>query len=224
MRGPKSFYESAAITIFISTILGISPLYPFKQNNKLKFKPVKAFHVITIIYIAIFSMLLVQSFNSETSGVVKGKYYKSNRVSSFGLLFEFTCGVIIFYTIYTCSIFKTSKIHRTLENMYQIDEQLKKMGQKFNYWRDVLYQIFMLTLGMTMIYVIQHLQIRNITREKLRPLNPTIWTILIFPIGVLNFMDCQFAYTVLALHNRFKMINFQIDSISTLQKFETTGM
>lgn len=224
MKGPNSFYECAAVTIFISTILGISPLCPFKQNNKLKFKAVKAFHLITIIYIGIFSTLLIQSFNSETSGVVKGKYYKSNRVSSFGLLFEFTCGVIIFYTIYTCSIFKTSKIHRTLENISQIDVQLKKMGQKFNYWRDMLYQIFMLALGMTMIFVIQHLQIHNITREKLRPLNATIWTILIFPIGILNFMDCQFAYTVLAIHNRFKMINIQIDSISTLPKSEATGM
>lgn len=223
MTGPSSFYECAAFTIFISTVLGVTPLRPFKHYGKLKFKPVKRFHIITFIYIAVFTVLLIQSFKRESTGVVKGKYYKSNRVSSFGLLFEYAGGVIILYTIYTCSILKTGRIYRTLQNLEEIDKQLKKMGQKFHYWRDVVYQIFMFMLGVTIIFVIRDLQSNNMTREKLLPLSTAMWTVLVFPLVVLNLMNCQFAYTVLAIHNRFKMINLLIIDIYTVPKCKVKG-
>lgn len=223
MKGPTSFYECAAFTIFISTVLGLTPLRPFKQHGKLKFKAVKRFHIITFIYMAVFTVLLIQSFKRETTGVVKGKYYKSNRVSSFGLLFEYAGGVIILYTIYTCSVLKTGRMHRTLQNLEEIDKQLKKMGQIFHYWRDVMYQIFMFMLGVTIIFVIRDLQSNNMTREKLLPFSAALWIVLIFPVVVLNLMDCQFAYTVLAIHNRFKIINILIDDVRTLPKCKTKG-
>lgn len=191
-------------------------MYPTKQKDKLQFKTSKPLHIITVTFMVLYALVLIFSMTEKrgSTEVVSGKYYQSSKVSSIGLTFEFLGGIVFLYTIYTCSFFKINDVHRTLENLDKTDSQLKSLGQKFNYKREVYYQLAILAIGLLLILVISSLQRHNIYREHLVPLSPIIWTVLIFPLVVLNVMDCQFSFTVLAICDRFKKINYQLASLT----------
>lgn len=218
MKGPNSFYASATVIIIFSTILGIFPMYAIKQKEKLQFKTSRALHLITVAFMVLYTLVILYSMKERrgSSEVVSGKYYQSSKVSSIGLTFEFLGGILILYTIYACSLFKINDVHKTLQNLDKIDTQLQGLGQKFQYKRDLFYQILILSTGLLLILVISSLQRHNIYREHLVPLSPIIWTVLIFPLVVLNVMDCQFSFTVLAINDRFKKINDQFTDLTTL--------
>lgn len=226
MSKHANFYTSASMIIIVSMILGIFPMYLTKHKKNLDVKPHNSMHFITIIFMVLYTLVLLYSMK-ETRGsseVVSGKYYKSSKVSSIGLTFEFLGGITILYTIYVCSLCKTKEVYATLQNLNKIDIELKRLGQKFQYKRDLLYQITILSIGLLLILIISSLQRQNIYHEQLVPLSPIIWTVLIFPLVVLNVMDCQFGFTVFAICDRLKKINYQLSSLNNASIYQKNAV
>lgn len=217
LRAPENFFECASFTITCSTLIGVTPLRPMNKQNKLEYEASKHMHIITVFYMTFYSMILVKGLTARTD-IATGKYYESNKVSSFGLAFQLFSGIIIIYTIYICSLCKTKYIFKTVKILTEVDVVLSKLGQKFSYSRDVIYQIFIFGSGISTIIGIAQLQRWNITHEKLHPISSEIWMVFILPLILVHLVSCQLAFTMMAIQERFRMINNQICKLRVLHK------
>lgn len=202
-----SLYGSISVLSRASFIFGVFPFH----------KTFKFAYFITLGYIILFTACVASVILQKSSSlreIVTGNYYKSNVVSNFGLLFHFLNGCIAFYTISICSFFKTDKVRRTVEVLHEIDETLKKLGQKFQHRRDKYITTIMYFFGLITILSLFTLQATNIRREKLKPLYGNMWFALIFPQAICNIVATQVSCSVLAVYDRLAKVNRQLENVN----------
>lgn len=196
-----SLFESISVLRHISTILSVFPIQ------------MKHSHLLTLIYIFLFTFCLVNAAIQKPSSlneIISGNYYDSNVISNYGLLFHIVNGTLVVYTSFVCSLLKTDSVKDTLENIRKVDETLKQLGQKFQHRRDKILINTFYFVGLLTILIIVTLQAINIHRENFKPLNPNVWSVLLFPIIISNILIVQFSFTVLAIYDRLKKINEQL--------------
>lgn len=213
-RTPTHFYESLLPTFILSTILGVFPMFPIKNAGNYQLYASKKLHLITISLIFFYTISFVMTVITRSNTVVGQKFYKKrNKVSNFGLTFEFIFGIIILYTIYFVSLNKRKHVRDVVLSLNKVDELLKKMDQKFRYTRAVWYQIIIFSSGILMIVIIGSMQIYNIRIENFPPLSIFMWIIFLFPLGILYNLNSQYGFTALLIYERFKMVNYQLEKM-----------
>ncbi|EFA07631.2 gustatory receptor 153 [Tribolium castaneum] len=140
---------------------------------------------------------------TRSNNVVGGKFYKKrNKVSNFGLTFEFIFGIIILYTTYSMSFVKRNHVRDVVLQLNRIDELLAKMKQKFRYTRAVWYQLIIFFSGFLMILIIASMQIQNIRIENFPPLSLFMCIIFLFPLVILYDLNSQYGFTAILIYER----------------------
>lgn len=204
-----TLYGSISILGWISRIFGVFPFH----------KTIKCVNLFTLCNLLLFTTSLITALQ-ETSTlrqIAAGTYYNTNLVSNFGLIFHFTSGCVVLYTIYICNFFKNSDVKKVLQTLNEIDEAFKRMGQKFQYRRNKIFTTCVCIFSMIIVLLIIIVQGLNLRREKLKPINVNTLFGYVFPLIVANVMTTQFSFTVLAIFERLKKINHQLKNVDKME-------
>jgi hypothetical protein len=195
-------------------------MFPVKRMGEYTLYTSRKLHLITSLLLTIFSLCFAMTIIRKSNTVVGKKFYKKrNKVSNFGITFEFIFGIVILYTLYFMSFVKTKHVKNVMMSLNRVDDLLKNMKQKFRYGRFVCYQLIIIFSGLMMVTLIASMQIQNIRIEKFPPLSLHMWILFIYPLVPLYDMNSQFGITAMLIYERFKMINQQLENI----KFKLDG-
>lgn len=207
----NNFYYSMWPTFFLSTLLGIFPIMP-KTKNRI-YSPSK-FKLITLLNMVLFSYLLVYVKKSK-SDIVTGQhfYQKVNSVSNFGLTFQLYSGIIIYYTIFAVSFFKTNDVIKVMHVLHKVDRKFVKVGHKFSYGKYCVYQLMLIIFGFSLIVGISCIQHSNTYKENMKPLSIFMWIVFIYPMVVMFIMFCQLTITIYTIYTRLRAINKVLESL-----------
>ncbi|RZC37525.1 7tm 7 domain containing protein [Asbolus verrucosus] len=223
VRSINNFYESLLPIFIFSTIVGVFPMFPTRINGKYALYTSKRLHSITALLLIIYSSCFLTTILRKSNNVVGQKFYKKrNKVSNFGLTFEFIFGIIVLYTIYFMSFKQTKHVREVMINLKHVDDMLKKLKQKFEYVRSVWYQLIIIFSGLMMVTLIASMQIYNIRIEKFPPLSLHMWILFLYPMVTLYDMISQYSITSILIYERFKMVNQQLAKIK--YDLETTSL
>lgn len=215
MSKAQYFFDSILPAICASLACGIFPIFISNSHETKTVYTNKYLYCVNVGFLLFFGSMVLNTVKEARSNIMSNNYYEKNRVSNIGIGFVFAGGMIYVTIIYIRGFTRTESVKNTLIKFYNIDRILEKIGANINYSYSIAYQIGTQFPTLVLIAIITYMQKENIHREKFRELSTSTWIVFIFPAVCVNIFENQFAYVVLLIYQRFKLINNELKALRT---------